>query len=183
MFSETLEKSRDFLETGEKVVVTVEATLEADQLKLLGRAVAPIDGVVADAGGVGLKIFVDEEAAIVAVAQVLADAQEKVKQAARGPIRFCLMDHGLPGEVEIDSGREFPVTPQIKGAICSSTPSSQSLSRPSHASRSGGSSSASQRTPSPAALQIRLPCTRHSPVPTAQSSPTRKPLYGSPLQS
>ena len=117
MFSETLEKSRDFLETGEKVVVTVEATLEADQLKLLGRAVAPIDGVVADAGGVGLKIFVDEEAAIAAVAQVLTDAQEKVKQAGRGPIRFCLMDHGLPGEVEIDSGREFPVTPQIKGAI------------------------------------------------------------------
>ncbi|MDQ2092389.1 DNA polymerase III subunit alpha [Marimonas arenosa] len=117
LFSETLEKSRDFLETGEKVVVTVEATLEADQLKLLGRSVAPIDGIVADAGGVGLKVFVEEQAAIRAVAQVLADAQETVKRAARGPIRFCLMDPGLPGEVEVDAGREFPVTPQVKGAI------------------------------------------------------------------
>ncbi len=49
LFSETLEKSRDYLETGAKVVVTVEATLESDQLKLLGRSVAPID--IAVAGG------------------------------------------------------------------------------------------------------------------------------------
>jgi DNA polymerase-3 subunit alpha len=27
------------------------------------------------------------------------------------------MGEGLPGEVEIDAGRDFPVTPQIKGAI------------------------------------------------------------------
>jgi DNA polymerase-3 subunit alpha len=30
---------------------------------------------------------------------------------------LCLMDSGLPGEVEIDLGREFPVNPQIKGAL------------------------------------------------------------------
>jgi DNA polymerase-3 subunit alpha len=28
-----------------------------------------------------------------------------------------LMDASLPGEVEMDLGVEFPVTPQIKGAI------------------------------------------------------------------
>jgi DNA polymerase-3 subunit alpha len=27
------------------------------------------------------------------------------------------MDPGLPGEVELDLGGEFPVTPQIKGAL------------------------------------------------------------------
>ncbi len=32
-------------------------------------------------------------------------------------MQFCLMDPSLPGEVEVDLGREFPVTPQIKGAI------------------------------------------------------------------
>ncbi|MDU8928246.1 DNA polymerase III subunit alpha [Alisedimentitalea sp. MJ-SS2] len=117
LFSETLEKSRDYLETGAKVVVTVEATMESDQLKLLGRSVAPIDGVVADVGGVGLKIFVEEQSAIRTVAQVLADAAETVKSGGKGPIRFCLMNPDLPGEVEVDAGREFPVTPQIKGAI------------------------------------------------------------------
>ncbi len=117
VFSETLEKAREFLETGSKVVVTVEATMESDQLKLLGRSVAPIDMVVADVGGVGLKIFLEDAEAVQSVADVLADAAEKVKTGGRGPILFCLMDHDLPGEVEIDAGAEFPVSPQIKGAI------------------------------------------------------------------
>jgi DNA polymerase-3 subunit alpha len=35
----------------------------------------------------------------------------------RGPIYFCLMDAGLPGEVEVKAGKEYPVSPQIKGAL------------------------------------------------------------------
>jgi len=117
IFSDTLEKARDFLETGAKVVLTVEATMESDQLKLLCRSVAPIDGVVADAGSMGLKIFVEDPETISTVANVLSHAAETVKNAGRGPIMFCLMDAALPGEVEIDVGQDFPVTPQIKGAI------------------------------------------------------------------
>ena len=117
VFSETLEKSREFLETGSKVVITVEATLEADQLKLLGRSVVPIDTVVADVGALGLKIFLEDAGAVQSVADVLADAAAKLTTGGRGPILFCLMDHDLPGEVEIDAGAEFPVTPQIRGAI------------------------------------------------------------------
>jgi len=121
LFSETLEKSRDYLETGAQVVVTAEATMESDQLKLLGRAVSPIDGVVADVGAMGLRIFVETQEAIPSVASVLHNAVKSVKSGGRGPIRFCLMGPGLPGEVEIDAGQEFPVNPQIKGAIKSLT--------------------------------------------------------------
>ncbi|RKF14194.1 DNA polymerase III subunit alpha [Roseovarius spongiae] len=117
MFSETLEKSREFLETGAQVVVTVEATMEAEQLKLLARSVAPIDGVVADAGSAGLRIFIDAQDAIASVASVLENAREAARAARPGPIRFCLLSPGLPGEVELDAGREYPVTPQVKGAI------------------------------------------------------------------
>ncbi|TNF20262.1 MAG: DNA polymerase III subunit alpha [Rhodobacteraceae bacterium] len=117
LFSETLEKSREHLETGAKVVVTVEATMESDQLKLLGRSVAPIDVAVADAGSTGLKVFVEAPGAISSVATILSEAAEKVQRAARGPIYLCLMDPALPGEVEIDTGAEFPVTPEIKGAL------------------------------------------------------------------
>ncbi|HAR51595.1 MAG TPA: DNA polymerase III subunit alpha, partial [Roseovarius nubinhibens] len=117
MFSETLEKSRDYLETGSQVVVTVEATSESDQLKLLARSVSPIDTVVADAGAMGLRIFVESPGAVETVARVLARAQEAARNAARGPVRFCLVDQGLPGEVEMDAGQEFAVNPQIKGAI------------------------------------------------------------------
>ena len=91
--------------------------MESDQLKLLGRSVQPIDGVVADAGAVGLRIFVETETAIPSVASVLQGAAQSAKSGGRGPIRFCLMGSGLPGEVEIDAGEEYPVTPQLKGAI------------------------------------------------------------------
>ncbi|MCF6444135.1 DNA polymerase III subunit alpha [Nereida sp. MMG025] len=117
MFSDTLDKCRDHLETGSKVVVTAEATMESDQLKLLARSVAPIDGIVADAGGVGLKVFIEEQQAVSTVATVLNNARETVTQGGKGPIIFCLMSEGLPGEVEVELKDYFPVTPQIKGAI------------------------------------------------------------------
>ena len=117
LFSEVLEKSRDFLETGAQVVIQAEATMEAEQLKLLCRSVAPVDAVAQDAGAVGLRIFVDQETAVASVAAVLEGAKAAVRGARPGPIHFRLLGAGLPGEVEIDSGAEFPVTPQIKGAI------------------------------------------------------------------
>ena len=117
IFSETLEKSRDFLENGSKVVIQVEANVEADQLKLLARSIAPMDGVVTDAGAVGLKIFIEGTEAIPSVATVLQGSAETVRGVTKGPILFCLMDPALPGEVEVDAHAEFAVTPQIKGAI------------------------------------------------------------------
>ena len=117
LFSDTLEKTREHLEAGAKVVITVEATLEADQLKLLSRSVAPVDVAVADAGASGLRVFIDSEATVSAVASVLEQSAKEIKSGAKGPIYFCLMDPALPGEVEIDTGCEFPVTPQVKGAI------------------------------------------------------------------
>ncbi|EYD70725.1 DNA polymerase III subunit alpha [Limimaricola hongkongensis] len=120
MFSDTLEAAREHLETGSQVVVQVEATMESDQLKLLGRSVAPIEGVVADAGGSGLRVFLDAPDAITMLAGVLERAGReapKGQRIARGPISICLMADGLPGEVEIDCGADWPVTPQIKGAL------------------------------------------------------------------
>ncbi|MDP5219517.1 DNA polymerase III subunit alpha [Ruegeria sp. 2205SS24-7] len=117
LFSETLEKSREFLETGAQVVLTAEATMEADQLKLLGRSVGPIDATVVDAGATGLRIFLDAAEAVPTVAKVLEDATEAARNAAKGPIQLCLLDPGLPGDVEMDLGQDFPINPQIKGAI------------------------------------------------------------------
>ncbi len=117
LFSDTLEKCREFLETGAQVVLTAEATMEADQLKLLGRSVGPADSLVAEAGATGLRIFVDEAQALPTVAKVLEDAATAAKGAARGPIQLLLLDPSLPGDVEMDLGREFPINPQIKGAI------------------------------------------------------------------
>ncbi len=117
LFSETLEKSREFLETGAQVVLSAEATMESDQLKLLARSVGPADSVVAEAGATGLRIFVDVPEVLPTVAKVLEDAAGAAKRAAKGPIHICLLDPGLPGDVEMDLGQDFPINPQIKGAI------------------------------------------------------------------
>jgi DNA polymerase-3 subunit alpha len=117
IFSDTLEKCQDHLVTGAKVIVTAEATMESDQLKLLARSIVPIDMVVADVGGMGLKIFVEDMGAVTAVASIFEGAVTGAKKAGRGPVQFCLMDSSLPGEVEIDLGQDFPVNPAIKGAI------------------------------------------------------------------
>ncbi len=117
IFSDTLEAAQDHLVTGAQVVVTVEATMEADQLKLLARSVAPIDTVVADVGGMGLRVFIEEARAVEAVQSVLDEARKVAQlKAGKGPVQLCVMAGDL-GEVELDLGEDFPVNPQIKGAI------------------------------------------------------------------
>ena len=117
MFSDTLEASRVHLEAGSKIVLSVEATMESEQLKLLCRSVQPMDGAVAQARGTGLRVYLDNSSAIDSVATVLREAVRATKNGAKGPISFCLLDNSLPGEVDMELGQNFPVTPQIKGAL------------------------------------------------------------------
>lgn len=117
LFSEVLEKSREFLETGAKVVITAEATMESDQLKLLVRSVGPVDAAIADAGRSSLRVYISQASAVATVAQVLEDAKSAARNAARGEVYMYLQDPGLPGDVEMDLGQPFPINPQIKGAL------------------------------------------------------------------
>jgi DNA polymerase-3 subunit alpha len=117
IFSDTLEKYRDLLEPGANIVLAVEASLEGDQLKLLGRSMQPVDGAVADAAALGLRVFVNEPTAIAAVARLLEDAGKAVDRRARGPINFTLLHPDLPGEVELALGEGYPVTPQVRSAL------------------------------------------------------------------
>jgi DNA polymerase-3 subunit alpha len=117
VFSDTLEKSGDHMVTGANLVLTVEATFEAEQLKLLCRAAQPIDGAVVDAGSMGLKVFVDTQAAIPSIASVLERSGNDKTIRARGPVSLCLLDAKLPGEVEVHLGDRFAINPKVKGAI------------------------------------------------------------------
>ena len=117
LFSDVLEVARDYLENGANVVLTVEATMESEQLKLLARGVQPIDAVVADAGSMGLKVFLSEPQAASSVAGLLERAKNESKVQGRGPVQFCLIAPDLPGEVDLTLPNEFPINPQIKGAI------------------------------------------------------------------
>ena len=117
LFSEVLEKSREFLETGAKVLLTMEATMESDQLKLLCRSVQPVEKGLNKGAPMGLRIHVENPETISQIASVLGRAAEQMPKAPRGPVHLCLSDAGLPGEVELDLKQPFPVTPEIKGAV------------------------------------------------------------------
>ena len=117
VFSDTLEASREFLEPGMNIVLGVEATYEAEQLKLLARSASPVDDMVADAGQSGLKVFLEEEEAVAAVAALLDRVKGESGRGGRGQVELCLTAPDLPGEVEMDLPGVWPVSPQIKSAL------------------------------------------------------------------
>ncbi len=116
VFSDVLLASRDLLEPGRNVVLTVEAEADGDQLKLLCRGVMAVDDVVADAAAAGLRVFVAEERALTSVRTRLEEARQGARRRG-GPVEIVLSDPALGAEVELALPGEWPVTPQVIGAI------------------------------------------------------------------
>ncbi|MDX5384444.1 MAG: DNA polymerase III subunit alpha [Rhodobacterales bacterium] len=117
MFCDDFDAARRVFDQTHQVVMTLEARFNEGQFDPVGRSVTPMDSVVAEAGATGLRIFIEDAEAIASVASVLEQAAENLRNLPRGPVMLCLMDPGLPGETEIDTGQDFPMNPQIKGAI------------------------------------------------------------------
>jgi DNA polymerase-3 subunit alpha len=122
VFSDVLEAARDLLEVGQNIVLTVEATMEADTLKLLARAVQPIDAVVADAGATGLRIHLEGAGAVASVATLFAglaaDGSARVPAGNRGgAVTFCVTDPAENREIDVTLPGLYPINPQIRGAI------------------------------------------------------------------
>ncbi|HPD93092.1 MAG: DNA polymerase III subunit alpha [Rhodobacter sp.] len=116
VFSETLEAARAYLEPGMNVVLTVEATMEGDSLKLLARGAMPIDDLVADAGAAGLKVRLDTAAALDELRAILSQTAQAPRKAF-GPLILCVPNPEDGGEIEIDPGLKVPVTPVLKSAL------------------------------------------------------------------
>jgi DNA polymerase-3 subunit alpha len=111
-FSEVLEASRDHLDAGSNVVLTVKAELEGDSLKLLAQGITPIDAATATAGAQDLRIHLARPEAVPSLASLLA----KVEGRTRASITLCVTD-AEGREIDIDLPGQYPVTPQIRGAI------------------------------------------------------------------
>jgi len=112
VFSDTLEAARDNLEAGCNVVLTVEANLEGETLKLLARAAQPVDSVANTAEAANLRIHINRPEAATSLAAMLG----KLEGAARAKIFLCVQEHS-GREVDIELPKPYPITPQIKGAI------------------------------------------------------------------
>jgi DNA polymerase-3 subunit alpha len=119
LFSEALEAARHILEPGTNVRIQVRAEMQEGTLRLRGEAVQPVDEAVA-AEARGLRVFVDDCAAPVSVAQLLQRIAQEDARAPRGPVFICAMAPDFPedaAEVEALVGEDLPVSPQIKGAL------------------------------------------------------------------
>lgn len=111
-FSDVLEASRDHLDAGSNVVLTVKAELEGETLKLLAQGITPIDAATATAGAQDLRIHLARPEAATSLASLLA----RVEGRQRAAITLCVTDP-QGREIDIDLPGQYPVTPQIKGAI------------------------------------------------------------------
>ncbi len=117
LFPDDFEACRRVFDETLQVVMTLEGRFNEGQFDPVARSVAPIEAVVADAGGMNLKVYLDTADAVTRVANLLNDAAEKAKGVRPGEVSLCLMDPTLPGEVEVELGRPYPLNPQIKGAL------------------------------------------------------------------
>jgi DNA polymerase-3 subunit alpha len=117
VFSDVLDQARSLLEPGLNVVLTVEATLEGDTLKLLARGVQAVEGVAADAGASALRVHLAETQAVAAVAALLDQARAAAGRVAKGEVRLCVADAVTGQEIDIALPGQWPVGPQVKGAL------------------------------------------------------------------
>ncbi len=112
VFSDTLEAARDILEVGRNVVLTVEANLEGETLKLLARAAQPVDSVANTAEAADLRVHINRPEAATSLASLLGN----LSGPSRAKIFLCVPDD-TGREVDIELPKTYPITPQIKGAI------------------------------------------------------------------
>ncbi len=115
-FSEVLEASRDHLDPGSNVVLTVKAELEGDTLKLLAQSITPIDAATAAAGAQALRIHLARPEAAQSLASLFSRVAQPDTTRIRAQITLCVTDRE-GREIDIDLPAPYPVTPQIKGAI------------------------------------------------------------------
>ena len=121
LFAKDFDACRQVFERTLSVVMTLEARFKDGQFDPVGRAVVPIDDVVADAGGMALRVFVERTEAVTNVRDMLAQAGRMAREAGAaarpGEVSLCLMNPDLPGEIDIRLGEGFPLTPRVKSAL------------------------------------------------------------------
>ena len=100
LFSELLATARELLGSGKPLLVTADARIDEDSIKLLAQSIRPLDDAAANAAA-GLKISLNDPAAIPGLKTTIA-AERK----GRGRIAL-VVDLGEEGEVEIARPRHL----------------------------------------------------------------------------
>ncbi len=110
LFSEVLGQSRQLLEAGQPLLVTVDVRAEEETLRLTCQRIEALDGVVAHAVA-GLKVFLGE-------GDALAPLRGLMQREAGGRGRVTVVVPVAPTrEVEIALPGGFKVSPRVRAAV------------------------------------------------------------------
>jgi DNA polymerase III subunit alpha len=110
LFSEMLGQSRQLLEAGQPLLVTVDVRAEEETLRLTGQRIEALDGVVAHAAA-GLKVFLDK-------GDALAPLRGLMQREGGGRGRVTVVVPVAPTrEVEIALPGGFKVSPRVRAAV------------------------------------------------------------------
>ncbi|HEU5274759.1 MAG TPA: DNA polymerase III subunit alpha, partial [Xanthobacteraceae bacterium] len=110
LFSEVLGQSRQLLDAGQPLLVTVDVRAEEESLRLTAQHIEPLDGVVAHAAA-GLKVFLGEPDALTPLRGLM-----QRESGGRGRVSV-VVPVALTREVEILLPGGFKVSPRVRAAV------------------------------------------------------------------
>ena len=121
LFPENFDEVRRVLECTSQVIMSLEARSNEGQFDPVGRSAVPIDGVVTAGASAGIDVLIDAPEAVASIASVLTRFKDDRSIKGRGPVRITAFSVPLPDgatqDVPVDIGEDWPVSPQIKGAL------------------------------------------------------------------
>jgi len=107
LFSEVLATSRELLNSGKPLLISADARIEEETIKLLAQSIQPLDEAVAHAAA-GLRIAINDAIALPGLAEVI-----KGERKGRGRIAV-VVDLGEDGEVEISLPGTYTIAAQTR---------------------------------------------------------------------
>jgi len=110
LFSEVLSSSRELLVAGNAILITADAQLQNDELRLTVQSVRALDQAAASAPGAGLTIYVKDPAPLKGLDGIL-------KRDAKGRGTISLLLELPDREVEMKLPGGFAITPQVRAAL------------------------------------------------------------------
>ena len=116
IFSQILENSRDYLAKGSNIVVTVEAAIDGHQLKLLAKSIEPLESVIMNTPGLGLRVFIDNKDAAKNIREQL-EVNLKDNSNKVGPVEFIVIDPKLDTDVKIKLPQNYRVDHLLTKAL------------------------------------------------------------------
>lgn len=109
VFSELLARARELLESGMPVLVSGDARLEGEQLKIVAQRIEALDAAVTETT-TGLRVHTGDAAALVTVQSVM-------ERTGKGRGRVSLVLELADREVEVDLSERYAVSPATRAAI------------------------------------------------------------------